>query len=193
MIFEGPYEALHGILFETTPGVSEIVEQPLRINERVRGKHLDYTFDLKVAWYSGLVKYFDFKATTDLVQFKNGLSGPAKWESVLEWTKARGIDAEYRTEEELINRKVFIKNWQRMIPAIQQYQKEELPGIALAVEEFMDLTKESSVREITSRLSEYHSTQIQGYIYEQIRQGNLTSDLNRSEFNFDSVILLQRK
>jgi hypothetical protein len=87
MVLEGPYEPWHAILFDVSPQAIEIVEQPLKINERVNEKQLTYTFDLKVLFVSGECFHFEFKAEKYLIEYMSGGRAPKKWDLVSIWSE----------------------------------------------------------------------------------------------------------
>lgn len=73
-----------------------------------------------------------------------------------------------------------------MLRSIQQFQKESRPDIVDALDNFMNLAQETTLREILSHLDSFPTTIIQGALFEGVRTGQYACELDSQLFHLDS-------
>lgn len=192
LLLEGPYEPWHALLFDVDPLIVEIVEQPLKIDARVNGRQLTYTFDLKILLMGGECFYLEFKAEDDLVEYQSGIYAPKKWDLIVQWCAENGVNADFRTEGILKENSMYLQNWRRMVRSIQQFQKEERQDIAETVDNFMHLAQKTTLSEILVHLKQFPPTQVQGYIFDAIRLGYYKCDLKKHVLHMHTPIFSEK-
>lgn len=192
LLLEGPHEPWHALLFDVDPLIVEIVEQPLKIDARVLGRQLTYTFDLKILLMSGECFYLEFKAEDDLVEYESGIYAPKKWDLISHWCAENGVNPDFRTDRILKENRMYLQNWRRMVRSIQQFQKEERQDIAETVDNFMNLAQETTLSEILLHLKQFPPTQVQGYIFDAIRLGHYKCDLKKHILHMHTPIFREK-
>jgi hypothetical protein len=188
VVLEGPYEPYHCLLLDVNPEVVWLQEQPIKVKTRINGRPLTHIFDLAARYRSGETVYFNFKAENDLVTLPNGTRAPPKWDLLVAWADANGINVVYRTEQILKSNTLWLENWWRLMPFVRQYQKESRPDVYDAADEFIRLARVTTPKELTERLCGFPSTMLLGAVIDGVRVGRYQAPLQKSRFTWGTEI-----
>lgn len=187
--FDGPLEYAFWLLKEGDPKVVKLCPQPLKVEEWINGKKLNYTFDLWTLEEDVGEILWDVKDKERLVQDVNGRWAPAKWPLIEQWASQRNAEVRFVTQEQILTQKneLLIRNWHEMLrfvgpasPRITQAEQDKV--IELVAD------GAASIGTLLRTLFRLDADKVVSAIVRLVHAGLLTADVDERPFNADTKI-----
>lgn len=183
--FEGPLERNFWILQESNPNVTHLCPQPLKIEERIAGRMLYYTFDLWTRDSEGVQTLWDVKESAELVEDINGRLAPAKWPLVEIWARHRDVRVAFVTEVEVSSpgTELLITNWTEMLRFIGPASPRIIRAEQKAVLGILETGGRHTIDSLLRQLYRLDPDKIVSGIVRLIHSGSIVANVDARPFN----------
>ncbi len=173
---------------EGSPHIGYLCHQPYKINERVNGKKLIYTFDLWTRHVNSQEIYWEVKGSDLLISNEKGELVPNKWDLIEKWALIHEADVRFITEIELDKDKVFIDNWLELLRMVGPSSPPINKELEDRIFDSLDDEGSRSWRDIVRTFYQYSVEDVQASIVRLLHSGRIDAQLRNRHVTLETPL-----
>lgn len=165
---------------EADPAVIGICAQPLRIDERIRGRKLKRVVDLWTQTLKGEQAWW-------FAQSRAAKPPSLDRSAIDEWARAHGVVAQIATPADLHAERCLITNWTRILPYLGK-NSPHTETIEPDILAFFEQGARRPLGDLLGHLVEHPEPVILTAVFRLLHDGQLHSDLHRRPLSHQSLL-----
>lgn len=188
--FESAWEYRFFLLCESDPDIIRLCPQPYKIDTKVDGKKLNYTFDMWLCWKDAYREYIEVKPLDRCAVNESGQLLPEKWPQIELWARHQKPPVNIRHVSDLyINEHCdTIRKWDQILPFVQRAHQQDVSGIKERVLHRLKHKRQDSLQDLIHLLPDKDENDVISVCMHLIHENECHANLSNSLFNKDLVI-----
>ncbi len=172
---ESYLEFRHLLWREVDPHILALCERPSpRIQARIHGQSLTYTFDAWIRRRDGQELFIEVKPRARL---EGQEPRPPRWDLVRAWCDAHALLCDWVTDEHLAAHSQLLDNWEQLLPFACAAHKSVDEGVREAVRALFEREPSLTLSSIPGFLLTHDSERVIAEVIYLLYRGELRADL----------------
>jgi hypothetical protein len=172
---ESYLEFRHLLWREVDPHIVALCERPTpRIEARIQGQSLKYTFDAWIRRRNGEELFIEVKPRAKL---EGQEPRPPRWDLVRAWCDANSVLCDWVTDEHLAVHSQLLDNWEQLLPFACAARQSMDEGVREAVRALFDREPSLTLSSVPGFLLTHDPHLVTAETVYLLYQGELTADL----------------
>jgi hypothetical protein len=183
---ESYLEYRHLLWREVDPEVTALCERPApRIDARIRGQPLKYTFDAWIRRRNGQELFIEVKPAAKLEPPEGR---PPRWDLVRAWCDSQGIQCDWVTDEHLAPHRQLLDNWEEALAQVCLALQSPDTGIRDDVRALFAREPTLTLASIPGFLTQHDPDRVTAEVFYLLYAREMTADLARQPLSRALVV-----